>query len=65
MTRVFIKFGNEIHSVDISPETHALLRDGANLRKRALGYFLNCIVEEYGTLTEENIKKFMEEKWVL
>lgn len=65
MVKVFLGVGGVMHSAEISLETHTLLRDGANLRNRPVQFFLHRVVKEYGALTEENIKKFMDEKWVL
>lgn len=63
MVRVFVKVDGTVHSAEISPETHAFLRDGAHLRKLPTQFFLYFVVKEYGALTEKNIIKFMDEKW--
>lgn len=65
MIKVSVDVDGTMHSAEISPETHVFLRDGACLRKRPIHYFLYRVVKEYGSLTEENILKFMDEKWVL
>ena len=65
MIKVFVDVDGTTHSTEISPETYTFLRDGANLRNRPLQFFLYRVVKEYGSLTEENILKFMDEKWVL
>ena len=65
MTKVFITVDGAFHSAEISADTHEILRDGAYLRNRPIGYYLERVVREYGSLTEKNILKFMDEKWVL
>ncbi len=49
----------------IEQNTYEILRDGALLRQRPLEYYLAVVVREYGALTNENILKFMKERWVL
>ena len=65
MIKVFVEVDGETKSTEISQETHEWLRDGAIIRNRPIQYFLFRVVKEYGDLTEENILKFMDEKWVI
>ena len=65
MVKVFVDVDGVAHSTEISPETYTFLRDGAYLRGRPIEFYLYRVVKEYGALTEENVTKFMEEKWVL
>lgn len=65
MVTVFIAVDGTTHSTEISSDTHEILRDGACLRGRPIGYYLYAVVKLYGALTEENILKFMDERWVL
>lgn len=53
------------HSVEVSQETWNFFGNGAAIRQRPVSYYLTRVVIEYGSLTEENIIKFMDEKWVL
>ena len=65
MVRVFVNVDGTEHSTEISPKTHTFLRDGAHLRRRSIQFYLYRVVKDYGSLTEENIIKFMDEKWSL
>ena len=65
MVRVFVTVDGVVKWAEISPATHESLRDGACLRNQSIGYYLRRVVKEYGSLTEENILKFINEKWVL
>jgi|GEM_PF-4181755 len=65
MIKVFVKVDGQTLFAEISKNTHDILRDGAFLRKNPMAYFLSRVVKEYGALTEENILKFTDEKWVL
>ncbi|TSC89547.1 MAG: hypothetical protein G01um10143_37 [Parcubacteria group bacterium Gr01-1014_3] len=65
MIKVFVDVDGTMHSTEVSADTHEWLRNGAYLRNRPIGLYLERVVREYGALTEENILKFMDEKWVL
>ena len=65
MHNVSIRIGVKTWSADITDDTYEFLRDGSFLRRRPIEFFLFRIVTEYGDLTEENILRFMDEKWVL
>ena len=65
MNRVSVEIDGKTESTEISFDTYELLRDGSALRNRPIEWFLSRVVKEYGGLTEKNIIKFMDEKWVL
>ena len=62
---VFVKIDGVLHSTNISEETHRLIRDGLILKNKMMRWFLAEVVKSCGSLTEENILKYMGEKWVL
>ena len=65
MIRVFVNVDGKTHVTEVSSKTHTSLRAGAFLRNRPIQFFLQRVVKEYGTLTEDNILKFMDENWIL
>ncbi len=65
MVRVSTNIGERTYSAEISDDTYELLRDGAALRRKPPEWFLFLVVVYYGDLTEANILKFMDEKWVI
>lgn len=65
MIEVFVEVDGICHSAEISPKTHTFLRDGADLRNQPIQFFLYRVVKGYGNLTEKNILKFMNKKWVM
>ena len=65
MVKVFVRLNGKTESTEITEDTHEVLRDGAYLRNRPLDYYLQEVLKEYGELSEENILKYIDEKWVL
>jgi hypothetical protein len=65
LIEVSVEIDSRKESVLISEETYEILRDGAFLRNKRMEWFLFKTVRKYGTLTEENILKLMDEEWVL
>lgn len=62
---MFVEIEGIVKSTEISQATYECLRDGSLLRNRPIKLILLYVVKEYGELTEENILKFMDEKWVI
>ncbi len=65
MINIFVHVDGKRESASISEETFEYFSDGAYLRGRPIQAYLHYIVKEYGALNEENILKFMNEKWPL
>ncbi|OGY64733.1 MAG: hypothetical protein A3I24_02495 [Candidatus Harrisonbacteria bacterium RIFCSPLOWO2_02_FULL_41_13b] len=65
MIKIWIEIDGKIESTEITEKTYGFLQDGAIIRNRPIKWFLNQIVKNYGELTEENILKFIEEKWII
>lgn len=65
MVKVFVAVDGETKFAEISDETHLWLHDGSALRMKPMHDILRRVVSEYGALTEENILKFMDEKWIM
>lgn len=65
MISVSVEVDGKVESAQISEDTHEILRDGSFLRGRPMQFYLFCTVKKYGTLTEENILKYIDEYWVL
>lgn len=65
MHKVVVRVDGGVHSAEIDQDTYKFFRDGSLLRQCPIQFYLERVVREYGELTQENINKFMEEKWVL
>lgn len=65
MIEVQVEVDGKRELTQVSEETFELLQDGACLRGRPIEWYLFRVVKEYGSLTEKNILKFMDEKWIL
>lgn len=65
MIEVGVEIDGKEHKCFISEESYNDFLDGLAIRIKPMEYYLYCVVELYGALTEENIVKFMDEKWVL
>lgn len=65
MNKVVVRVDGVEHSAKLDQFTYEHIRDGSLLRGRPIQFYLERVVREYGELTQENINKFMDEKWVL
>ncbi len=67
MAKVLVKIQIEdkLFSTEIEEYLYEILLDGSCLRNRAMEWYLFRVIKEYGSLTEENIGRFIDEKWIL
>lgn len=66
MIKVFVEVEKDrVVFAEISKDTYEILKDGAALRNRPMQFFLLRVVQTYGSLTEENILKYVDECWAL
>lgn len=62
---ISIQVGEKVHATAISQQTYNRVRDGLMLKNKMMSWFWAEVIKTYGDLTEENIIKYMDEKWVL
>lgn len=65
MIWVFVNVDGKVVSTELCQATYKCLRDGSAFRKQPLQEYLLQVVQEYGCLSDENILRFMQEKWIL
>lgn len=65
MVTVSVEVDGKTESTEISQDLYEILRDGADLRNRPMGLYLYHTVKNMGSLTEDNIRKFLDEHWVI
>ena len=65
MVSVSVEVDGKTESAEISQGLYEILRDGAELRGRPIQLYLSRTVKRYGNLTEENIRKLLDEQWVI
>ncbi|MBI2064556.1 MAG: hypothetical protein HYT62_00700 [Candidatus Yanofskybacteria bacterium] len=63
--KVSVQVDGKTESAEISGDLYEILRDGASLRNRPIELYLFLAIKRYGVLTEETIRVFLEEYWIL